>query len=58
MEVVVTDTIPLREMPFSAGQITTRSVAKISGEAIRRIHSADSLSTLSSDAFAASGIVR
>jgi len=45
-EVVVTDTIPLRENALKCRKITTLSVAKIFGEAIRRIHSADSLSTL------------
>jgi len=44
--VVVTDTIPLRENALKCRKITTLSVAKIFGEAIRRIHSADSLSTL------------
>ena len=45
-EVVVTNTIPLRENALACKKITQLSVAKIFGEAIRRIHSGDSLSTL------------
>jgi ribose-phosphate pyrophosphokinase len=45
-EVVVTNTVQLRENALGCRKITQLSVAKIFGEAIRRIHSADSLSTL------------
>src|SRR5881227_3213849 len=45
-EVVVTNTIPLREDALGCRKITQLSVAKIFGEAIRRIHSGDSLSSL------------
>src|SRR6266850_1353128 len=45
-EVVVTNTIPLRENALGCRKITQLSVARIFGEAIRRIHSGDSLSTL------------
>ena len=45
-EVVVTNTIPLRENAIACRKITQLSVAKIFGEAIRRIHSGDSLSSL------------
>ncbi|OLD46071.1 MAG: phosphoribosylpyrophosphate synthetase, partial [Chloroflexi bacterium 13_1_40CM_2_68_14] len=45
-EVVVTNTIPLRENALACRKITQLSVAKIFGEAIRRIHSGDSLSSL------------
>ena len=45
-EIVVTDTIPLAENAKACPKIHALSVAKLFGEAIRRIHSADSLSTL------------
>jgi len=45
-EVVVTDTIPLEEEARACSKIKVLSVAKLFGEAIRRIHSADSLSSL------------
>ncbi|HZR09842.1 MAG TPA: ribose-phosphate pyrophosphokinase [Myxococcales bacterium] len=45
-EVVVTNTIPLRDNAVACKKITQLSVAKIFGEAIRRIHSGDSLSSL------------
>jgi ribose-phosphate pyrophosphokinase len=45
-EVVVTDTIPLGEKAAACSKIQVMSVAKLFGEAIRRIHSADSLSSL------------
>src|SRR5436853_420916 len=45
-EVLVTNTIPLRENALACRKITQLSVAKIFGEAIRRIHSGDSLSSL------------
>jgi len=45
-EVVVTDTIPLRPAALASGKIEVVSVARLLAEAIRRIHSADSLSSL------------
>ena len=45
-EVVVTDTIPLSAEAQACPKIKALSVAKLFGEAIRRIHSADSLSSL------------
>ncbi len=45
-EVIVTDTIPLRENALACGKIRQLSVAEILGEAIRRIHEAKSVSSL------------
>jgi len=45
-EVVVTNTVPLRDNARACSKIQQLSVARIFGEAIRRIHSADSLSSL------------
>ena len=45
-EVTVTNTVQLRENARACPKITQLSVAKIFGEAIRRINSADSLSSL------------
>jgi ribose-phosphate pyrophosphokinase len=45
-EVVVTNTVQLRENARNCSKIQQLSVARIFGEAIRRIHSADSLSSL------------
>jgi ribose-phosphate pyrophosphokinase len=45
-QVVVTNTIPLQANARSSKKIVQLSVGKIFGEAIRRIHEADSLSTL------------
>jgi ribose-phosphate pyrophosphokinase len=45
-QVVVTNTIPLQPNARSSRKIVQLSVGKIFGEAIRRIHEADSLSTL------------
>jgi len=45
-EMVVTDTIPLRPMALACGKIEVVTVARLLAEAIRRIHSADSLSSL------------
>lgn len=45
-EVVVTNTIPLTEKASQSKKITSLSVARVFGEAIRRIHDADSLSSL------------
>lgn len=42
----VTDTIPLQENAVSCGKIKTLSVAPLLGEAIRRIHGEDSVSSL------------
>jgi len=45
-ELVVTDTIPLRPAAAACGRIQVVSAAKLLAEAIHRIHSADSLSSL------------
>jgi ribose-phosphate pyrophosphokinase len=45
-EVVVTDTIPLRDEALKSGKFRVLSVAKILGEAIKRIHNSDSVSSL------------
>ncbi len=45
-EVVVTDTIPLSAEAAASPKIKQLSCARLFGEAIRRIHSADSLSSL------------
>ncbi len=45
-EVIVTDTIPLSEPAAASGKITQISIAKLLGEAIKRIHSSDSVSSL------------
>jgi ribose-phosphate pyrophosphokinase len=45
-ELVVTNTVQLQANARECKKITTLSVARIFGEAIRRIHEADSLSTL------------
>ncbi len=45
-EVVVTDTIPLSEAAKACGKIKQVSIAKLLGEAIKRIHSSDSVSSL------------
>ena len=45
-EVVVTDTIPLTEEARACGKIKQVSIAKLLGEAIKRIHSSDSVSSL------------
>jgi ribose-phosphate pyrophosphokinase len=45
-ELVVTNTVQLRENARACGKISQLSVARIFGEAIRRIHSGDSLSSL------------
>jgi ribose-phosphate pyrophosphokinase len=46
VEVSVTDTIPLRGQALESEKIKVYSVAKILGEAIRRIHDDDSVSSL------------
>jgi ribose-phosphate pyrophosphokinase len=45
-EVVVTDTIPLSDAAKNCGKIKQVSIAKLLGEAIKRIHSSDSVSSL------------
>jgi ribose-phosphate pyrophosphokinase len=45
-EIVVTDTIPLRPEALHCSKITVLTVAHLLGEAIRRIHSNDSVSSL------------
>ena len=45
-QVVVTDTIPLREEAIATGKFTQLSVARLLGEAIKRIHNSDSVSSL------------
>ena len=45
-EVVVTDTIPLREDAAACGKFKVLSVARLLGEAIKRIHNSDSVSSL------------
>lgn len=44
--VVVTNTIPLGEAAVASGKIVSLSVARLLGEAIRRIHMEDSVSSL------------
>jgi len=45
-EVAVTDTIPLRAEAIASGKFRVLSVARILGEAIKRIHNSDSVSSL------------
>ena len=45
-EVIVTDTIPLREEVVATGRFRVLSVASLLGEAIKRIHHSDSVSSL------------
>ncbi|HBQ14526.1 MAG TPA: phosphoribosylpyrophosphate synthetase, partial [Myxococcales bacterium] len=45
-EVVVTDTIPLREEALNVGKFKVLSVSRLLGEAIKRIHNSDSVSSL------------
>jgi len=45
-EIVVTDTIPLREEVKALGKVTVLSVAELLGEAIRRIHCDESVSSM------------
>jgi ribose-phosphate pyrophosphokinase len=45
-EVIVTDTIPLSKEAVATGKFTVLSVAKVLGEAIKRIHHSDSVSSL------------
>ena len=45
-EVVVTNSIPLSPEAMSSGRIKQISIARLLGEAIRRIHNSDSVSSL------------
>ena len=45
-EVVVSNSIPLTEEAQASGKIKTVSIARLLGEAIRRIHNSDSVSSL------------
>lgn len=45
-ELIVTDTIPLREEAYSLGKITVLTVAPLLAEAIKRIHTGSSVSEL------------
>jgi ribose-phosphate pyrophosphokinase len=45
-EVVITDTIPMSDAALASGKIKQVSLAKLLGEAIKRIHSSDSVSSL------------
>jgi ribose-phosphate pyrophosphokinase len=45
-EVVITDTIPLRPEAVETGKFKVLTVATLLGEAIKRIHNSDSVSSL------------
>ena len=45
-EVVVTDSIPLSEAARTCGKIKQVTIARLLGEAIKRIHSGESVSSL------------
>jgi ribose-phosphate pyrophosphokinase len=45
-EVIVTDTIPLRAEAVASGKIKQLTVARLLGEAIKRVHHGDSISSL------------
>jgi ribose-phosphate pyrophosphokinase len=45
-EVIVTDTVPLSDAAKGAKKFTVLSVARLLGEAIKRIHNSDSVSSL------------
>jgi ribose-phosphate pyrophosphokinase len=45
-EVVVTNSIPLSDEARASKKIKTVSIARLLGEAIRRIHNSDSVSSL------------
>ena len=45
-EVVVTNSIPLTPEAATSGRIKQISIARLPGEAIRRIHNSDSVSSL------------
>lgn len=44
--VIVTNTIPLDEMGLACGKVRVKSVGRLLGEAIKRIHHGDSISSL------------
>jgi hypothetical protein len=46
IEVILTDSIPIQNMPKFSPKITVLSVAHLMGEAIRRIHNEESVSSL------------
>ena len=45
-EVIVTDTIPLRDEAKACAKFRVATVSKLLGEAVRRIHNSDSISSL------------
>ena len=45
-EVVVTDTIPLSDAALATGRMKVLSISKLLGEALKRIHNGDSVSSL------------
>jgi ribose-phosphate pyrophosphokinase len=45
-EVVVTDTIPLKPGALETGKFKVLTVSRLLGEAIKRIHNSDSVSSL------------
>jgi ribose-phosphate pyrophosphokinase len=45
-QVIVTNTIPLSEAGRASGKIKLLSVARLLGEAVKRIHHGDSISSL------------
>ncbi len=45
-EVVVTDTVPLKQAAIDSGKFRVLTVARLLGEALRRIHQSDSVSSL------------
>ena len=45
-EVVVTDTIPLSQAAKETGKFKVLTVARLLGEAVKRIHHSDSVSSL------------
>ena len=44
--VVVTNTIPLSDLGAACSQVRVKSVGRLLGEAIKRIHHGDSISSL------------
>jgi ribose-phosphate pyrophosphokinase len=45
-EVIVSDTVPLREDAQQCGKIKVQSISRLLGEAVKRIHHGDSISSL------------